>query len=99
MNEVELERRLCNVEDRAKSNTRRIEELSRQQSNLAKLVETVATIAQKQEDMDSDLKEIKNDVKTINARPGKRWEGVVDKIIMAVVGILVAYIAVKIGLA
>ena len=49
--------------------------------------------------MDTDLKEIKGDVKNIILKPAKRWDSIVEKAILAAVGVLVAYIAVKAGLA
>ena len=91
--------RLVRAEERGKANTRRIEALETQQKNMTELIESVAAIAQKQADMDSDLKEIKCEIKNINSRPAKRWDGIVDKAILAAVGVLVAYIAVKVGLA
>lgn len=91
--------RLVKVEEKTRGNTRRIENLEKHHEDLEKLISSVATIAQKQVDMDSDLKEIKCEVKTLNARPAKRWDGIVDKAILAAVGVLVAYIAVKVGLA
>ena len=90
--------RLTKAEDRGKSNTHRIEKLEEQQEDLTTLIQSVATIAQKQVDMDTDLKEIKGDLKTISLRPAKRWESIVDKAVLAAVGVLVAYIAVKLGL-
>ena len=90
--------RLTKAEDRGKSNTHRIEKLEEQQEDLTTLIQSVATIAQKQVDMDTDLKEIKGDLKTISLRPAKRWESIVEKAILAAVGVLVAYIAVKLGL-
>ena len=59
----------------------------------------LAAIAQKQMDMDEDVKEIKTEVKAINLKPAKRWEGIVEKAILAAVSVLVAYMAVKLGLA
>ena len=91
--------RLTKVEDRAKGNTRRVEKLEEQQENLTTLIQSVATIAQKQVDMDSDIKEMKGDLKNITLKPAKRWESIVEKAILAAVGILVAYVAVKVGLA
>ena len=91
--------RLTRVEERSKSNSHRIKALQEQQKNMTELIESVAAIAQKQADMDTDLKEIKSEVKTINARPTKRWEAVVEKAILTTVGVLVAYIALKLGLA
>lgn len=90
--------RLTKAEDRGKSNTRRIEKLEERQEDLTTLIQSVATIAQKQVDMDSDIKEIKGDLQTITLKPAKRWESIVEKVILAAVGVLVAYIAVKLGL-
>ena len=99
MNDVELERRLCVVEDRSKSNSHRLKTVEERQEDMTQLVTSVAAIAQKQLDMDEDVKEIKTEVKAINLKPAKRWEGIVEKAILAAVSVLVAYMAVKLGLA
>ncbi len=99
MNELELERRLSHVEDRAKSNTHRLTEVERKQEDMTELVQSVAVIAQKQTDMDEDLQEIKTDVKLLTAKPGKRWDGIVEKVLLAVVTGVVGYILLKLGLA
>ena len=99
MNEIELERRLCAVEDRSKSNSHRLKTVEERQEDMTQLVTSVAAIAQKQLDMDEDVKEIKTEVKAINLKPAKRWEGIVEKAILAAVSVLVAYMAVKLGLA
>ncbi len=98
MNEVELERRLCVVEDRSKSNSHRLKTVEDKQDAMAELVQSVAAMAQKQVDMDADLKEIKADVKYISQKPAKRWDSIVDKALLTAVGALVAYIAVQLGL-
>ena len=98
MNELEWERRLCVVEDRSKSNSHRLKTLEDKQDAMTELVQSVAAMAQKQVDMDADLKEIKADVKNINLKPAKRWDNVIDKALLAAVGALVAYIAVHLGL-
>ena len=66
MNEVELERRLCVVEDRSKSNSHRLKTVEQRQEDMTQLVTSVAAIAQKQPDMDGDVQEIKAEVKAIN---------------------------------
>ena len=99
MNEVELERRLCVVEDRSKSKSHRLKTVEERQEDMTQLVTSVAAIAQKQLDMDEDVKEIKTEVKALNLKPAKRWEGIVEKAILAAVSVLVAYMAVKLGLA
>ena len=98
VNELEWERRMTALEDRCKANQKRLDKLERVQKTLTELVQSVATIAQKQVDMDADLKEIKADVKNINLKPAKRWDNVIDKALLAAVGALVAYIAVRLGL-
>ena len=47
-------------------------------------MKSVSAIAQKQTDMDADMKEIKADVKALNGRPARRWENVVEKARLAV---------------
>ena len=89
---------LAEVEARSNSNTKRLDEVERRIENNDKMLTTVALIAQKQDTMDVDLKEIKTDVKELALKPGKRWEGIVDKIIYAFVGGLVTYILFRIGL-
>ena len=99
VNELEIERRLSHVEDRAKSNTHRLEEVERRQEDMTELIQSVAVIAQKQTDMDKDLQEIKTVVKQLNAKPGKRWDTIVEKALLAVVAGVVGYILLKLGLA
>lgn len=98
MNELEWERRLCVVEDRSKSNSHRLKAVEDKQDAMTELVQSVAAMAQKQVDMDADLKEIKADVKNITLKPAKRWDNILEKALLAAVGVLVAYIAVQLGL-
>ena len=98
MDELEIERRLSRVEDRAKSNTHRVKEMEQKQADMTKLVESVAAIAQKQTDMDADMQEIKADVKSITARPGRRWENIVEKVLLSVVAALVGWVLLRLGI-
>ena len=96
--QIENEHRLTEVEDRSKSNMRRIEKLEKRQDSLDDLVSTVAALATREENVENDVKEIKTDVKTIISQPAKRWNGVVDKAIGAVVGGIIAYVLLQLGL-
>ena len=89
MDEVKLEHRLSGVENRSKSNTHRLDELEKKQGEMSDLVHSVATIAQKQTDMDSDVQEIKQDVKGLLGAPAKRMNAVVDGAIKSGAGALV----------
>ena len=96
MTEMEHDR-LTRVEYRSKSNTHRIESLEKRQDDTEKLVTSVAIIAEKQKDMEGDVKEMKGDVKKLIEKPAKRWEGVVEKVLYTVVGAVVAYLLAKGG--
>lgn len=96
--DFEHEERLSKVEERSKSNTHRIDDLEKRQDNLDELVGTVKVLAVREENVEINVKEIKNDVKSLTGKSGKRWDGLVDKIIMVVVSAVVGFILAKIGL-
>ena len=98
MDALETERRLTSVENRAKSNTLRLDKVEQAQENLTELVKSVSAIAQKQTDMDADMKEIKADVKALNGRPARRWENVVEKALLTAVAALVSWCLVRLGI-
>lgn len=97
MNEVEHDR-LTRVEDRAKSNTHRIEDVEKRLDDNEKLVTSVALIAQKQETMESDVKDIKGTVQNLALKPAKRWESLVEKAIITVVTAVITFLLAKAGL-
>ena len=76
----------------------RIKELERRQDDLDKMASCVAMLAQRQEGMDSDIKEIKKDVSQMAQRSGRRWDMIVEKAIAAIAGALVGFILLKLGL-
>lgn len=92
------EERLTKVEDRSKSNTHRIEKMEKRQDNLEELIGTVKVLANRQETVESDVKEIKNDVKELNAKPGKRWDSLVEKLVLTLAAALVGFLLAQIGL-
>ncbi len=92
MNEQELEHRLTELEARGKSNTKRMDDMEARQEQLEKLVTSVSIIAQKQETLERDVGEMKEDVKILVGKPGKRWEGLLEKAIAALVGACVAWL-------
>lgn len=79
------------IDARCKSNTHRIDELRDKVDNIADLTTSVKVLAEREERVESDVKEIKTDVKAITGKAGKRWEGIVDKALAALVGAAVTY--------
>jgi hypothetical protein len=98
MDEMDIEHRLTEVEGRSKSNTHRLDELERRQDNLDDLVSTVKVLAVREEAVENDVKEIKADVKSLTSKPGQRWDSLMDKIIWAVAGAVLAFVLARIGL-
>ena len=96
--QISEEHRLTAVEERSKSNTHRLKELEKRQDNLDDLVSVVKVLAVREEAVENDVKEIKEDVKSLTIKPGQRWDSLVDKIIWAVAGAVLAFIMAKIGL-
>lgn len=83
---------IAKISERCKSNTHRIDELSEKVDNIAVLTTSVKVLAEREERVESDVKEIKADVKTITGKAAKRWDGIIDKALAAVVGALIAYL-------
>ncbi len=88
---------MAEIEQRSRSNTRRIEVLEESMAQLHELVTSVALIAQKQDTMERGIEEIKTDVKTLASKPGKRWEAVVEIVFKVVLTALITAALVKIG--
>ena len=98
MNEKNIEHRLTSVEDRAASNTHRLDELERRQDNLDDLVSTVKVLAVREEAVENDVKEIKSDVKKLAEKPGQMWDGLVKQVVTALVAAIIGFIVAQIGL-
>lgn len=96
--EKELEHRLTEVEDRSKSNKYRIDKLEKQQGEFVELVSSVKVLAEREQNVENDVKEIKSDVKSLTSRPAKKWDNLIDKITVALVGAIIGLILSQIGL-
>ncbi|EGC8431273.1 hypothetical protein H9185_001152 [Listeria monocytogenes] len=96
--DLEHEKRLTEVEERSKSNTHRLDDMERRQDNLDDLVSTVKVLVVREEAVENDVKEIKNDVKSLTNKPGQRWDNLMDKIILVIASAIVGFILAQIGL-
>ena len=94
---MNTEEMVLKVDERSRSNTHRIDKLEERQDSFDKLVSSVAVMAEKQDRMETDLGEIKTDVKSLAMKPSKRWDAVVDKVILCIIGAVMAYILAKVG--
>ena len=62
------------------------------------LVTSVKVLATREERLETDVKEIKADVKNLAEKPAKRWETVVTYVIAGIVAAVLGYIFGKIGM-
>jgi uncharacterized protein YoxC len=92
------EQRLTSVEERAKSNSHRLDDVEKRQYKLDELVSAVNGLAIREKHVEDDVKEIKSDVKSLTNKPAQRWEGIVDKVIMTILGIVIGFIFTQIGM-
>ncbi len=97
MTNEELAVKVQRTEDRSKSNAHRLDEVEKKLTDNEKMLASIARLDQRQKDMDTDVKEIKADVKVLAGKPAKRWETVVEKTLMAIVAGIVGYVLIKLG--
>ena len=96
--EREFEHRITEVEERSKSNTHRIDNIEKQQVEFIELVSSVKVLAEREQNVEKDVKEIKSDVKSLTSKPGKRWDSLVDKVIVTIAAAVVGFILAKLGM-
>lgn len=100
MEEVTMDNavKLAEVEQQVRSNTRRIEKLEEVQDEIRSLATSTAVMAQRLGEVENHVDEIKASVKTLEAKPGKRWEAIVEKLIWLFVGGVIAAVLTQAGI-
>ena len=93
-----IQAQIASLDARCKSNTHRINDLETDNKALHQLATSVEVLATKQETIESNVNEIKADVKTLKALPGSRWEGLINAVVTAIVSGLVGYALALAGL-
>lgn len=94
----ELNERILKLEERAKSNTHRIDDLEADNKALHQLATSVEVLATKQETIEANVTEIKDDVKSLKALPGSRWEAILKAALTAVIAGLVGFALARFGI-
>lgn len=86
-----IQEKIVEIEQRSKSNTHRINDLEEDNRALHTLATSVEVLATKQETIEANVSEIKDDVKSLKAIPGGKWEALVKAVLTAIVGALVGF--------
>lgn len=90
--------KLQEVADRSMRNEGRIKKLEEENNVLHKLATSVAVMAEQMKTMNKSVAALTEDVEAIKEKPAKRWDTIVEKIILAVVTGAVGFVLAKIGL-
>ena len=85
------------VADRSLRNEGRIKKLEEENNVLHKLATSVAVMAEQMKTMNKSVAALTEDVEAIKEKPAKRWDTIVEKIILAVVTGAVGFVLAKIG--
>lgn len=86
-----IQAKIVEIDQRSKSNTHRIDDLEADNKALHQLATSVEVLATKQETIEANVSEIKDDVKSLKAIPGGKWEALVKATVTAIVGALVGF--------
>lgn len=93
MTNEEMTERLVEVEQRSKSNTHRLDSVEKNQEALNSIATSVAVMAEQQKNISDKVDTIDAKVDTLEGKPGKRWESLVDKLLFTAAGAVLAWLA------
>lgn len=96
--DLEHERRLADVEARAKSNTRRIDKLEESTEAINRLATSMKVMAERQEQVADTVNKLDAKVETLESKPAKRWDGLVDKLLLTAAAAIAGFILAQLGI-
>ncbi len=89
---------LVKCDERSKNNTERLDKMDKLVDAVHNLATNMSLMLKQQEQTSTDVKELKGKVATLEQKPAKRWDGIMDKAIWAVLGALIAFLLKRIGI-
>lgn len=98
MDNEQIALKLQETTDRSYRNEGRIKKLESEFTALHQLATSVAVMAEQMKNMTASVAALTDKVDELEEKPGKRWDSLIDKIIWAVAGAVLAFILSQIGL-
>lgn len=92
MPDTALEVKVAEIDQRSKSNTHRIDKLEEGQEVIRSIATSVAVMANEQRNISNKVDNIDEKVDKLESVPASRWNGLIEKILFAVAGGLVAWV-------
>lgn len=96
--DLQHEQRLTAVEERSKSNTKRLNKLEQTTAVIHRIASSVERLADKQETVAESVERLDGKVTALEQKPAKRWESLAEKVIWAVVAAVIAFLLGRLGL-
>jgi len=100
-----MEERVAEIEQRSKSNTHRIDNLEQDREAINKIATAVAVMAEKQvhmsqqvDKLDKKVDCVGDKVDTLERKPGKNWELLIEKVLSVLTAAVVGYLLARMGL-
>lgn len=91
-------KKLIEIEQRCKSNTKRLDEHDKTLKELSNVYIALTKVDDKVTNVESDVCEMKRDIKDIKDKPNKKMDLLWGYMVSAIVGALVTFLAVKLGI-
>ena len=85
--------KLQETTDRSTRNEGRIKKLEAENDVLHELATSVAVMAEQLKNMNTSVDTLSSKVDDLEKKPGKRWDGLVEKSVWAVAGAVIAWLA------
>lgn len=98
MDEINMEHRMTRVEKLSEGNKRRIEDLEKDNKVLHDLATSVQVMAEQLKQINTRFERLDSSVQALREKPGKAWDTVLKTALTALVGGLIAYALVRLGL-
>ena len=93
-----IEKMVQEALDSTKSAHKRIDRMEKRQDNMEELTNAFSVLHNEQEHIKTDVGEIKDDVKQLVSKPAKRYDAIIDKVVLSLVGAFVGFVLCKIGM-
>ena len=96
--DLEHEKRLTAIEERSKSNTKRLDKLEESTEAISRLATSMEVMAERQERGAETVDKLDEKVTVLESKPARRWDGLVDKALWAIVAAAIGFVLGQIGL-
>lgn len=102
---MQIEREIADIkakqaaaEEQHKALHSRLEQAENMVNTVHELALSVRDLTNTQANMQKQVTGLCEDVDAIKAKPGKRWESVVEKVIYTVIGAMISYVLMRMGI-